>query len=76
MDEFEWIGISNNEAIVRHRRQGHIYRYRPSPEASWGRLVPSRVEMGLPVGEMPDTFVVTAQRFAEAQVRQWLRSMR
>lgn len=69
MDEFEWIGISNNEAIVRHRRQGHVYRYRPNPEAGWRRLVPSRTEMGLPVGEKPSDFVEEAKRFAERQVR-------
>lgn len=76
MDEFEWIGISNNEAIVRHRRQGHVYRYRPSPEAGWERLVPSRTEMGLPVGEMPSAFTDTAKRFAEWQVRQLLKLRR
>lgn len=74
MDEFEWIGISNNEAIVRHRRQGHVYRYRPSPDVGWERLVPSRTEMGLPVGKLPGAFTDTAKRFAERQIRQWLRS--
>ena len=45
MDKFEWIGISNNEAIVRHKLQGHVYRYRPSSGSGWQQLVPSRIEM-------------------------------
>lgn len=76
MDEFEWIGISNNEAIVRHRGQGHVYRYRPSPEAGWQHLVPSRTEMGLPIGDLPSAFADAARRFAQSQVRRWLQLRR
>ena len=54
MDEFEWLGIGNGEAIVRHREEGHVYRFKPGRDGGWGTLTLSRSDRGLASFSRPD----------------------
>ena len=46
MNDFEWIGLSGGEAIVRHRVHGHVYRFKVRSEGGAPTFLLTRMEAG------------------------------
>ena len=72
MEGFEFVGASNGEAIVRHVREGHVFRFKPGKTNGWTAPSLSRAEKGIDAESDPEQYIHAAFVYVTEHVHGWL----